>query len=107
LEAQLKIKILPSGLFVDMNLPFLAASPDGIIGDDSLVEIKCPASAKELSPVEAVTIGKIKSCLVNNGQLQLKRSDNYYYQVHGQLYISQRMYYYFCQWTPKGNQYCI
>lgn len=107
LEAQLKIKILPSGLFVDINLPFLAASPDGIIGDDSLVEIKCPSSAKELSPEEAVTIGKIKSCLVNNRQLQLKRSDNYYYQVQGQLHISRRMYCYFCIWTPKGNQYCF
>jgi hypothetical protein len=31
LEAQLKIKILPSGLFVDIKLPFLAASPDGSI----------------------------------------------------------------------------
>jgi hypothetical protein len=48
LEVQLKIKILPSGLFFDINLPFLAAPPDGIIGDDSLVEIKFPANAKEL-----------------------------------------------------------
>lgn len=107
LEAQLKIKILPSGLFVDVKLPFLAASPDGIIGDDSLVEIKCPASAKELSPEEAISNGKIKSCLVNNGQLQLKRNDNYYYQVQGQLHISRKMYCYFCIWTPKGNQYCL
>jgi len=48
LEVRLEKKILPSGLFVDINLPFLAAFPDDIIGDDLLVEIKCPASAKEL-----------------------------------------------------------
>ncbi|XP_050063336.1 uncharacterized protein LOC126552669, partial [Aphis gossypii] len=105
LEERLKKKILPSGLIVDIKLPFLAASPDGIIEDDSLVEIKCPASAKEFSPEEAITIGKIKNCLVNNGQLQLKRNDNYYYQVQGQLHISRRMYCYFCVWTPKGLLY--
>lgn len=106
-EERLKTKILPSGLFVDIVLLFLAASPDGIIGDDSLVEIKCPASAKELSPEGAITNGKIKSCLTNNGQLQLKRNDNYYYQVQGQLHISRRMYCYFCIWTPKGYQNCL
>lgn len=67
LEERLKTIILLSDLFVDIVLPFLATSPDGIIGDDSLVEIKCPASAKELSPEEAITYGKIKSCLTNNG----------------------------------------
>jgi len=75
LEERLKTKILPSGLFVDI---VLAASPDGIIGDDSLVEINSLASAKELSPEKAITNSKIKSCLTNNGQLQLKRNDNYY-----------------------------
>jgi len=103
LEARLQKTILPSGLFVDIKLPFLAASPDGIIGDDSLVEIKCPASAKEFTPEDAITVGKIKGCLVNNGQLQVKRNNNYYYQVRGQLNISRRMYCYFCVWTPKGN----
>jgi len=71
LEARLK-KNQPSGLFFYIKLPYLAASPDVIIDDDSLVEIKCPANAKELSPEEAITSGKIKSCLVNNRQLQLK-----------------------------------
>jgi len=35
LEERLKTKILPSGLFVDIVLPFLAASPDGIINQVS------------------------------------------------------------------------
>lgn len=32
--------IRPSGLIINNNIPFLAASPDGIIDEDSLVEIK-------------------------------------------------------------------
>lgn len=104
LADQIKKRISPSGLFVDKKIPFLAASPDGIIGDDSLLEIKCPAVAKELTPEEAINMGKIKSCLIKNGQLHLKRNDNYFYQVQGQLHISRRIYCYFCLWTPKGNQ---
>ncbi|VVC27039.1 Restriction endonuclease type II-like,Exonuclease, phage-type/RecB, C-terminal [Cinara cedri] len=43
-------KVQPAGLIVDINMPFLAASPDNVIDNESLVEIKCPASAKELAP---------------------------------------------------------
>ena len=35
--------VSPAGLFMDENLPFLAASPDGVLSDgDGLIEIKCP-----------------------------------------------------------------
>ncbi|KAL4135771.1 hypothetical protein QTP88_007361 [Uroleucon formosanum] len=70
--------------------------------DESLVEIKCPASAKELAPEDAIQSNKIKYCSIKDGTLYLKRNDNYYYQVQGQLHISQKTYCYFCLWTPKG-----
>ncbi|KAF0708968.1 YqaJ domain-containing protein, partial [Aphis craccivora] len=79
--------------------------PDGIIDDESLVEIKCPASAKELAPEDAIQSNKIKYCSIKDGALFLKRNDNYYYQVQGQLHISQKTYCYFCVWTPKGLMY--
>lgn len=46
LENILGVNIEPSGLFVDSEQFYLAASPDGLIGDDGLVEIKCPSCAK-------------------------------------------------------------
>lgn len=61
LENKINKKIVPSGLIVDLNQPFLAASPDGLIGSDSLVEIKCPASAKDMTPEEGINSKKIKS----------------------------------------------
>lgn len=103
LEEKLMKKIQPAGLFVDINVPFFAASPDGIIDDDSLVEIKCPASAKDFTPEDAIINKEIKSCSIKNDQLFLKRNDNYYYQIQGQLHISQKNYCYFCIWTPKGE----
>jgi len=94
--------IVPSGLIIDKDLPFLAASPDGLIDGDSLVEIKCPITSKDLTPEEGITRKKITSCEIVNGKLRLKRTDTFYYQVQGQLHISKRQFCYFCIWTPRG-----
>jgi len=77
--------ISPSGLIIDNELPFLAASPDGLINEDSLVEIKCPMSIKDISREDAISTKKLKSCEIINGQFQLKRTDSYYYQVQEHL----------------------
>lgn len=34
------------GMFVSCDLPFLSASPDRVINDDMLLEVKCPYTAK-------------------------------------------------------------
>lgn len=94
---------MPCGLFVDKNLNFLAASPDGLIGDDGIIEIKCPPSIKSTTPQEAAKINKIKYLIVNkNGEVELKRTFHYYFQVQGQLHVTQRQYCYFIVWTPNG-----
>ena len=101
-------EVTKSGLVIDINEPCLACSPDGnvTIGDShGLVEFKCPYSASELTPAEAVEQLKSKfACKLNseNGSLQLKRSHNYYYQVQGQLAITGRPWCDFVMWTPKG-----
>ncbi|KAL4132332.1 hypothetical protein QTP88_009503 [Uroleucon formosanum] len=80
----LGVNIEPSGLFVDSEQFYLAASPDGLTGDDGLMEIKCLSSAKSVSPKEAIE-NKIIKCWA--------------------LHISRRDYCYFCIWTPKGILY--
>ncbi|KAF0746051.1 Uncharacterized protein FWK35_00019499, partial [Aphis craccivora] len=45
----------------------------------------------------------IKYCSIKDRTLFIKRNDNYYHQVQGQLHISQKTYCYFCVWTPKGK----
>lgn len=54
LEEHLRREIKESGLIVDESMPFLGASPDGLISNDMCVEIKCPYSARELTPEEAI-----------------------------------------------------
>lgn len=51
--------IEPCGLFIDEEHCFLGASPDGLIEEDGIVENKCPASAKEMTPDEAILKRKV------------------------------------------------
>lgn len=43
--------VVPCGFFVHPNLEWLGASPDGLIGDDGLCEIKCPQQAQSYVPI--------------------------------------------------------
>jgi len=54
LELALNVKINDCGLFIDSIHVFLGATPDDLIGADTLVEIKCPYSAENLDPDEAI-----------------------------------------------------
>ena len=56
LAMKLNKEIKPCGLFIDNENPFLGASPDGLIEENGLVEIKCPLSAEHLTAEEAVVI---------------------------------------------------
>lgn len=58
------ISIRDCGLFIDEKYPFLGATPDGLIDDNGIVEIKCPHSCKLVSPLEALKI-KNKLCATN------------------------------------------
>lgn len=43
-ETITNLKVQPAGLFVLPELPYLGASPDGLIDDNVIVEVKCPYS---------------------------------------------------------------
>lgn len=64
-----------SGLILHKSLPFLAASPDGLINEDGILEVKCPFKMK---PDYLDSKGK------------LKMTHNYFYQVQGLLEITNR-----------------
>lgn len=97
--------VVSCGLFIHQDYPFLAASPDGLVGDDALVEVKCPYKGKDLTPEEAIMGKQIQFAVLENGSFALKRTDRYYYQVQGQLFVTGREYCYFVVWTPLGLLY--
>ena len=52
-ESETKKVISPSGLWVNPKFPFLACSPDGLVGKDGFIEIKSLKTFKEHS-IDAV-----------------------------------------------------
>ncbi|CAG9820787.1 unnamed protein product [Phaedon cochleariae] len=40
-EETKNVEVTACGLFVDATFPFLGASPDGLVGDDGIIEVKC------------------------------------------------------------------
>ena len=60
LSKQEGIEIAPCGLFIDAELPYLGATPDGICGEDAIIEIKCPITAYKLGLNEAISKKKSK-----------------------------------------------
>lgn len=70
---------------------FMGASPDRFVGDDGMVEIKCPwAISKNKNP-------EFKS-------IEDKDMRHYYHQVQCQLYVTGREWCDFFQWTPNGQR---
>ncbi len=99
------------GMFIDLEKPYLCASPYGLVGDDGLLEIKCPWSAHNLGllPQEAVADKRIahsnycpKSVPGTINEYELKKNHAYYYQVQGQLHIARKRYCLFVVYTYKG-----
>ncbi|XP_076398186.1 uncharacterized protein LOC143266627 [Megachile rotundata] len=91
------------GIFIDRSHSFIGASPDGIIDKEGIVEIKCPKTAENLLPEEAIkTIPSIRRIFENDVGTALNKTHQYYYQVQGQLHVTDRSYCIFCIWTRKG-----
>ena len=76
------IEVLETGFMRHPSL-MAGASPDGLIGEDGLIEIKCPSSVNHVS-----------TCL--NGM-----SDDHVAQVQGQLWITGRAWTDFASYDPR------
>ncbi|XP_041862020.1 uncharacterized protein LOC121652935 [Melanotaenia boesemani] len=101
-----------TGLWVNSEYPYLAASPDGLLHDRDLdshgvLEIKCPISLKEAHPKDFYTALSKKQlagfCLkVDGDEVTMSKKHAYYYQVQMQMGVLQREWSYFVIWSPKG-----
>ena len=97
---------------------WLGSSPDGLVGLDGVLEIKCPFSWRELDvrvalrntrigPLTTVD-GKGKPISLpiarnSDGKLYLIPNHNYYHQVQAHLLVTGRQHCFFFIWTPKGS----
>ena len=101
-----QLNVVQSGLWIDIERGWLAASPDAIVTYENVVvgvvEIKCPFSARSMTPLEAAKTMPLFSCKAVDEKIYLKRNQNYYYQVQGQLAITHAQWCDFCVYTPHG-----
>jgi len=103
LAAKLNKIIKPCGLFIDCDNPYLGASPDGLLDEDGVVEIKCPLSAENVTVEEAIeTLPQLKNIFDKKNGNKMNQNHRFFYQVQGQLNITQREYCMFVVWTPKS-----
>lgn len=85
------------GLVVSPEHCFLAGSPDGLVGDLTVLEVKCPYSIRD-QLISEENLGFLER---KQNMLSLKENSNYYYQVQTQMYVTGREYCDFCIWTRQ------
>lgn len=87
----------PCGFFVREDLPYLGASPDGIIDSFTIVEVKCPYNGRN----STICPGKMFPYLKydENNSIILNINSAYYDQIQGQLYITKSSVCYFIVYT--------
>lgn len=88
-EADFDVQVQACGIFVSKSLPFLGASPDAIVNDTTICEVKCPFSAKN-KQISPITVPYLKLDL--NYNIRLSTKHPYYYQIQGQLFCAERQF---------------
>lgn len=81
-EIETGLNVNETGFHVSSEYDWLGASPDGLINDDAVLEIKCPYSARP--------IGILKSII---------EQPHYYAQIQIELFCTNRNKCYFYQWS--------
>lgn len=97
-----------NGIYVSPEDCFLAATPDRIVYDCKasqpwgLVEVKCPYSARDRTPLEAARTLKNFMLKEVDGELSLDRAHDYFYQIQGQMALTGAKWCDFVVYTKCG-----
>ena len=95
-EKESGLSVQKCGLCIDPQHPYLAASPDGLVGNTQTVEVKCPYSGRNSMIQPGPNFPYLE--LVND-ELVLKNNHKYYDQVQGQLFITKNTECFFIVYT--------
>lgn len=100
LEAAKQCEVVDSGLWLSRS-GVLGASPDGLVGEDAIVEVKCPFTQRNATIAEAVEKKDFYIKKNEEGSYKLQETHQYWHQVQGQLHLTRRDLCYFVVWTTK------
>ncbi|XP_060586523.1 uncharacterized protein LOC132742209 [Ruditapes philippinarum] len=94
--------VAQSGIVVSEKEPYIAASPDGIIDNSTILEIKCPTRPLK----ELINSGKYDVVMeAGEPKLSAKGKNGYYLQVQIAMFCTQTILCKFVLWTPDDK--CI
>ncbi len=98
--------IVESGLWINSDYPYIAASPDGLCYCQccgyGCIEVKCPYCHRDKEILEASQEGLFLQG-TNENELKLKKDHSYYYQIQTQIYCTDRAY---CDFVVFTNKEC-
>lgn len=102
-ENMFHVKVTKCGIVVSVDKPYLGSSPDGLVGDDTVVEVKCPYSARNML-VTPQTVPYLKQ---HGTELKLDSKHDYYAQVQAQMWVTERSMCHFVVHTFKDTKVCM
>ena len=79
----------------------LGASLDGIVDHETVLEVKCPYSERNLTIEEAAKSETFCLEKTESGQCALWKHHGCWHQVQGEMYFTHRKFCYFVVWTTK------
>ena len=133
LAQMLGTRIRLSGFFIDPDIEFLGASPNGLIDagiselkvtgheimnpapeylysitEGGVVEIECPITARDMIVEEVLhTFALLKRVFDACNSSILNKRHKHYFQVQGQLHISRRQFCIFTMWSPLSMKVVV
>lgn len=94
------LKVEQTGIWLDQS-GLLGASPDGLVGVDAIVEVKCPYKHRNSSREEVLCDKMYCFEELDDGDYDIKENHPYYQQIQGQLHIMNRTLCYFVVYGPN------
>ena len=96
-EKKYGIEVQKAGMFICVDHPYLSATPDGLVADSYIVEVKCPYTGRnELVRPHSKFFPYLESV---DEKTLLKTTSKHYAQIQGQLALTGRQICYFVVYT--------
>lgn len=96
------LEVIPCGIFLHTS-GIIGASPDGLVNEDAIIEVKCPFRLRNATAEEVIMDPKY--CF--RGTSELDKNHEYYHQIQGQLFLTNRSLCYLVIWTTVDVIICL
>ncbi|XP_008184002.1 uncharacterized protein LOC103309687 [Acyrthosiphon pisum] len=100
LKQEENVEVTPTGLWLS-NSGLLGALPDGLVGSNYTVEVKCPWKYRNKNLIAEIDVDHTYIVYKINGNLIVNKKHPYWDQIQGQLYLTNREFCYLFIWTPE------